>query len=150
MSFAKASTPVTRGFWINRFPWNISFMWQIIPKRFQMLQTWVNTWLHSSCYHCPFWFPLASFPWDQGDLFLVRSCYSDRWLVQTESHCNSWGWERSPPQMGQHLGVPRHCSAQGALKTAQDPQGDAWWNSQKAAWVPVVGITHILLLLLAQ
>lgn len=114
-----------------------------------MLETSVNTWLYSSCCHCPFWFPLVFFPWDQGDLFLVQGLV--KWGVAIVT--DSW-YKLSPnaipgagkgtfPEMGQQLGVPRRCSAQGTLKTAQDSQGDAQciWNSPEAAWVPAVG-TH--------
>lgn len=159
MSFTKASNPATQDvFWRNRFPWNNCFMWQIIPKRFQMLKTSVNTWVCSSCYHCPFWFPLVFFPWDQGNLFLVQglvkwgvAIVTDSWYKLSPSAIPGAG-KGTFPEMGQQLRVPRHCSAQGTLKTAQDSQGDAQciWNSQEAAWVPAVGNTHILLPLLAQ
>lgn len=53
-----------------------------------MLQTSVNTWLYSSCCHCPFWFPLVFFPWDQGDLFLVQGLVKWGVAIVTDTDTN--------------------------------------------------------------
>ena len=104
---------------LNRFPSNICFTQWIIYKRFQTPQPSVGSWLHSFRCHCPFWFPLVSFPWDQGDLFLVQGL--SKWGVAIVT--DSWS-KPSPtaippagkwtlPKVGKRLGVPSHCQLGG-------------------------------------
>lgn len=86
-----------------------------------MLQPSVNSWLYSSRYHCPFWFPLVFFPWDQGDLFLVQglvkwgvTIVTDSWYKPSPSAIPPAGIS-TLPKVGQQPGVARHCSPQGGI-----------------------------------